>query len=76
MYVEQIYTSCISEASYYIESDGQAAIIDPLRDTEKYLQLAKQRNANIEYIFETHFHADFVTGHLDLLRKTGAEIVF
>ncbi len=76
MYVEQIYTNCISEASYYIESDGQAAIIDPLRDTEKYLQLAKQRNAKIEYIFETHFHADFVSGHLELSQQTHAPIVF
>jgi len=66
MFVQQLYTGCISEAAYYIESNGVAAIIDPLRDIDAYLQLAKQRNATIQYIFETHFHADFVSGHLDL----------
>lgn len=76
MYVQQFYTKCLSEAAYYIESDGEAAIIDPLRDIEEYLQLAKSRNASIRYVFETHFHADFVSGHLDLARVTGAPIVF
>ena len=64
MYIKQLYTGCLSEAAYFIESNGEAAIIDPLRDTEAYLQLAKEENAVIKYIFETHFHADFVSGHL------------
>jgi hydroxyacylglutathione hydrolase len=76
MFVQQLYTGCISEAAYYIESEGVAAIIDPLRDIDAYLQLAKQRNASIQYIFETHFHADFVSGHLDLAAATGAAIVY
>ena len=76
MYIEQLYTNCLSEAAYYIESDGEAAVIDPLRDIEEYLHLAKKRNATIKYIFETHFHADFVSGHLDLSKATGAPIVF
>ena len=76
MYIEQLYTNCLSEAAYYIESEGEAAVIDPLRDIEEYLQLAKKRNASIKYIFETHFHADFVSGHLDLSKATGAPIVF
>ena len=76
MYIEQIYTNCIAEAAYYIESDGEAAIIDPLRDTEVYLQLAKSRGAKIKFVLETHFHADFVSGHLDLSLATGAPIVF
>jgi len=76
MYIEQLYTGCISEAAYYIESNGEAAIIDPLRDIESYLLLAKERNATIKYIFETHFHADFISGHLDLSKATGAPIVF
>ena len=76
MFVQQLYTGCISEAAYYIESNGIAAIIDPLRDIDAYLQLAKQRNATIQYIFETHFHADFVSGHLDLAAATGASIVY
>lgn len=76
MYIEQLYTGCISEAAYYIESNGEAAIIDPLRDIEPYLLLAKERNANIKYIFETHFHADFISGHLDLSKATGAPIVY
>jgi hydroxyacylglutathione hydrolase len=76
MFVQQLYTGCISEAAYYIESNGIAAIIDPLRDIDAYLQLAKQRNATIKYIFETHFHADFVSGHLDLAAATGASIVY
>ncbi len=76
MYIEQLYTGCISEAAYYIESDGVAAVIDPLRDIDAYLELASKRNARIQYIFETHFHADFVSGHLDLAAATGATIVY
>lgn len=76
MFVKQLYTGCISEAAYYIESNGEAAIVDPLRDIDAYLQLAAERNAVIKYIFETHFHADFVSGHLDLAKATGAIIVY
>ncbi len=76
MFVEQLYTSCLSEAAYYIDSEGEAAIIDPLRDIEEYLHLAEKRNAKIKYIFETHFHADFVSGHLDLAAATGATIIY
>ncbi|MFZ4058394.1 MAG: MBL fold metallo-hydrolase [Ferruginibacter sp.] len=76
MYIEQLYTKCLSEAAYYIESNGEAAIIDPLRDIDDYIQLAAKRNARITYIFETHFHADFVSGHIDLSKATGAPIVF
>jgi hydroxyacylglutathione hydrolase len=76
MFIKQLYTSCLSEAAYYIESDGEAAIIDPLRDIEEYILLAKERNASIKYIFETHFHADFVSGHIDLSNATGAPIIF
>jgi hydroxyacylglutathione hydrolase len=76
MYIEQIYTACLSEAAYYVESNGEAAIIDPLRDIDDYLALAKKRNAVIKYIFETHFHADFVSGHIDLSKQTGAPIIF
>lgn len=76
MFIKQFYTSCLSEAAYYIESEGEVAIIDPLRDTEEYIMLAKQNNAGIKYIFETHFHADFVSGHIDLGKKTGAPIIF
>ena len=76
MFVKQLYTGCLSEAAYFIESDGEAAVIDPLRDTETYSELAKEKNASIKYIFETHFHADFVSGHLDLSKETGAPIVF
>lgn len=76
MYIEQLYTGCISEAAYYIESEGVAAVIDPLRDIDAYLVLASKRNARIQYIFETHFHADFVSGHLDLAAATGATIVY
>jgi glyoxylase-like metal-dependent hydrolase (beta-lactamase superfamily II)/rhodanese-related sulfurtransferase len=76
MFIKQIYTGCISEAAYYIESNGEAAVVDPLRDIDAYLQLAKERNATIKYIFETHFHADFVSGHIDLAKATGASIVY
>ncbi|GIV26321.1 MAG: MBL fold metallo-hydrolase [Bacteroidia bacterium] len=75
-YVEQMYTGCLAEAAYYIESNGEAAIIDPLREVEPYIQKAKERGAQIKYVFETHFHADFVSGHLDLAKKTGAKIVY
>ena len=76
MYIKQLYTSCLSEAAYYIESDGEAAIIDPLRDIDVYLELAAERKSKIKYIFETHFHADFVSGHIDLSKATGADIVY
>ena len=76
MYIQQFYTACLSEAAYYIESEGEVVIIDPLRDIDAYIELAAQRNAKIKYIFETHFHADFVSGHIDLSKQTGAPIVF
>lgn len=76
MFIRQFYTSCLAQASYYIESEGQAAIIDPLRDVDAYIDLATARNASIRYVFITHFHADFVSGHLELAHKTGATIVF
>jgi glyoxylase-like metal-dependent hydrolase (beta-lactamase superfamily II)/rhodanese-related sulfurtransferase len=76
MFIKQLYTNCLSEAAYYIESNGEAVIIDPLRDIDLYIKLAKERNASIKYIFETHFHADFVSGHLDLSKATNAPIVY
>jgi len=76
MKVEQIYTGCLAEAAYYIESKGEAVIIDPLRETDPYIQRAESDGARIKYVLETHFHADFVSGHLDLANKTGATIVF
>ncbi len=76
MYIEQLYTNCLAEAAYYIESEGEAAIIDPLRETEPYLELAAKRKTKIKYVFETHFHADFVSGHIDLARQAGAPIVY
>ena len=76
MFIKQLYTGCLSEAAYYIESEGEVAIIDPLRDTGEYIKLAKENNAGIKYIFETHFHADFVSGHIDLSRQTGAQIIY
>lgn len=76
MKIEQIYTGCLAEAAYYIESNGEAAIIDPLREVEPYLKKAAKDNAIIKYIFETHFHADFVSGHVDLAGKSGAAIVY
>ncbi len=76
MFIKQLYTGCLSEAAYYIESNGEAAIIDPLRDIDVYLELANERKSRIKYIFETHFHADFVSGHLDLGKITGAPIVY
>lgn len=76
MFIKQFYTSCLSEAAYYVESEGEAVIIDPLRDTDVYVNFALERKATIKYIFETHFHADFVSGHIDLSNQTGAPIVY
>ncbi len=76
MKIEQIYTGCLAQGAYYIESEGEAAIIDPLREIEPYLRRAREDGATIRYIFETHFHADFVSGHLTLSRETGAPIVY
>ncbi|UKN01070.1 MBL fold metallo-hydrolase [Paracrocinitomix mangrovi] len=76
MKVEQLYTGCLAQGAYYIESDGEAAIIDPLREVQGYIDMANERGAKIKYIFETHFHADFVSGHQDLAAKTGATIVY
>ena len=76
MKIEQIYTGCIAQAAYYLESNGEAAIFDPLREVQPYIEKAKKDNATIKYIFETHFHADFVSGHIDLAQKTGAQIVY
>ncbi|MDG1278017.1 MAG: MBL fold metallo-hydrolase [Algoriphagus sp.] len=76
MKIEQIYTGCLAQGAYYIESDGEAAVIDPLREVQPYIEKAERRNAKIKYVFETHFHADFVSGHQDLSAKTGAPIVY
>ncbi|MXN90559.1 MBL fold metallo-hydrolase [Flavobacterium sp. Sd200] len=76
MKIEQIYTGCIAQAAYYLESNGEAAIFDPLREVQPYIDKASKNNAEIKYIFETHFHADFVSGHLDLAKKTGAQIIY
>lgn len=76
MKIEQLYTGCLAEAAYYIESEGEAAIIDPLRETDPYVKMAEDQGAKIKYIFETHFHADFVSGHVDLAKKTGAQIIY
>lgn len=76
MKVEQIYTGCLAHAAYYIESKGEAAVFDPLREVQPYMSRAAKDNARIKYVFETHFHADFVSGHLDLKAKSGAQIVF
>ena len=76
MIVEQIYTGCLAQGAYYIESEGEALVIDPLREVEPYIQRAQRNNATIKYVLETHFHADFVSGHLDLSKKTGAAIVY
>lgn len=76
MKVEQIYTGCLAQGAYYLESNGEAAIIDPLREPETYISFAESRGAKIKYVFETHFHADFVSGHVDLAAKTGAIIVY
>ncbi len=76
MKIEQIYTGCLAQGAYYIESEGEVAIIDPLRETDPYIKMAMDNGADIKYILETHFHADFVSGHVDLALKTGATIVF
>ncbi|WP_268121833.1 MBL fold metallo-hydrolase [Roseivirga pacifica] len=76
MKIDQIYTGCLAQGAYYIESKGEVAIIDPLRETQPYVSMAEKNKATIKYIFETHFHADFVSGHVDLARKTGATIVY
>lgn len=76
MKVEQIYTGCIAHAAYYIENNGEAAIFDPLREVQPYINRADKDQAKIKYVFETHFHADFVSGHLDLANKTGAQIIY
>ena len=76
MIVEQIYTSCLSQGSYYIESNDEVAIIDPLREIDSYLEKANKRGSKIKYIFETHLHADFISGHITLAKKTGADIVY
>ncbi|GAB4164562.1 MAG: MBL fold metallo-hydrolase [Winogradskyella sp.] len=76
MKIEQLYTGCLAQGAYYIESKGEVAIIDPLRETQQYMDKAKANNAQIKYVLETHFHADFVSGHVDLAEKTGATIVF
>ncbi|MDC0176643.1 MBL fold metallo-hydrolase [Polaribacter sp.] len=76
MVIEQIYTGCLAQGAYYIESNGEVAIIDPLREVQDYIDSAAKNNAKIKYIFETHFHADFVSGHVTLAEKTGAKIVF
>jgi hydroxyacylglutathione hydrolase len=76
MKIEQIYTGCLAQGAYYLESDGEAAVVDPLREVQPYIEKAEKDNAKIKYVFETHFHADFVSGHIDLSQKTGAPIVF
>ena len=76
MIIEQIYTGCLSQGAYYIESNGEAAIIDPLREVDQYILKAKKNKASIKYVFETHFHADFVSGHLTLSKKTNAPIIY
>lgn len=76
MKIEQIYTGCLAQGAYYIESEGEVAIVDPLRETQAYIDKAKANNATIKYVFETHFHADFVSGHVDLAKKTGATIIY
>ena len=76
MKVEQIYTGCLSQGAYFIESEGEAAIIDPLREVNTYIEKAQSKNVKIKYIFETHFHADFVSGHITLSKKTGAPIIY
>src|SRR6056300_607483 len=76
MIIEQIYTGCLAQGAYYIESNGEVAIVDPLREVQDYINRAQNNNAKIKYIFETHFHADFVSGHVTLAEKTGAKIVY
>ena len=76
MKVEQIYTKCLSQGSYYIESNNEVAIIDPIREIDSYIEKAKFSGSSIKYIFETHIHADFISGHLNLAKKTGAKIIY
>ena len=76
MKVEQIYTKCLSQGSYYIECNREVAIIDPIREIEAYVEKAKKSGSKIKYIFETHIHADFISGHINLAKKTGAEIIY
>jgi len=76
MNVQQLYTKCLAQGAYFVSNKGEAVVIDPLREIDQYIELAKENNATIKYIFETHFHADFVSGHIDLARKTGAKIVY
>ncbi len=76
MFIKQLYTNCLAQAAYYVESNGEALIIDPLREPEPYIELANERKAKIKYVFETHFHADFVSGHQEISRRTGAVIVY
>ncbi|TSE08074.1 MULTISPECIES: MBL fold metallo-hydrolase [Aquimarina] len=76
MKIEQIYTGCLAQGAYYIESNGEVAIIDPLREVQPYIEKAQEDNAKIKYIFETHFHADFVSGHVTLAKETGAKIIY
>ncbi len=76
MHIEQLYTKCLSQSSYFIESNGEAVVIDPIRESDPYLEMAAQHKAKIKYVFETHFHADFVSGHIDLAQKAGAQIVY
>jgi hydroxyacylglutathione hydrolase len=76
MFTQQLYTNCLAQGAYYIESNGEAAVIDPMREVQQYIDLAASRGAKIKYVFETHFHADFVSGHVDLAKRTGAAIVY
>jgi hydroxyacylglutathione hydrolase len=76
MVIQQIYTGCLAQGAYYIESEGEVAIIDPLREVQPYIEMAEEKRAKIKYIFETHFHADFVSGHVTLSEKTGASIIY
>jgi hydroxyacylglutathione hydrolase len=76
MFTQQLYTNCLAQGAYYIESNGEAAVIDPMREVQQYIDIAASRGATIKYVFETHFHADFVSGHVDLAKRTGATIVF
>ena len=76
MKIQQIYTGCLAQGAYYIESEGEVAIIDPLREIQPYIDMAAKNKSKIKYVFETHFHADFVSGHLTLAKQTGAPIIF
>ena len=76
MKIEQIYTGCLAQGAYYVESEGESVIIDPLREVQTYIDKAERKGTKIKYILETHFHADFVSGHVELSKKTNAPIVF